>query len=353
MNASQEPTAEGQISDKDNLSMDEFIAQRIAQQESPEAEEPESDEEEESYEEESEEAEEQEFEEPEEAEEEESYEEEEEPEAEQGEEIDLDLLTPEQIQDLAKKGKSRLLKDLGKLRAEKRELESRLAQVQSAPNQKTKDIPAEANPFGSLKTFEEIQAKSDELETTLETTDRLLEEYEDYGPDDIIQVGQQQFTKKQIRLANRNAREAISKYLPAQEKHLAKLESIEKAHGHYLAQAEKEVPEIKDEKSEMGKLYRILIQDPLVQQVKEKLPELGFQMEYILAHAVRSMKSTNSRVPTGAGSKLKVKLPASPVSSSGIKGSSQKSKVESARIRYEKTGSQADWQAYRLAQMGQ
>lgn len=351
MKADQSPTADGQISEKDNLSMDEYIAQRIAQQESPPAEELESEEEDAEEEEtgndeidddESEES----------AEEEESTEEEE-PEAEQGEEIDLDLLTPEQIQDLAKKGKSRLLKDLGKLRAEKRELETRLAQVQSVPTAKAKDIPADANPFGSLKTFEDIKAKSDELETTLETTDRLLEEYEDYGPDDIIQVGSQQFTKKQIRLANRNAREAISKYLPAQEKHLAKLENLEKAHGQYLAQAEKEVPEIKDEKSEVGKLYKVLIQDPLVQQVKEKLPELGFQMEYILAHAVRSMKSAKSNVPAGAGSKLKVKLPASPVSSSGSKGSSQKSKVESALARYEKTGSQADWQAYRLAQMGQ
>lgn len=351
MNASQEPNAEGQISEKDNLSMEEFISQRLAQGEQPAEEtEPEEVETEDEDTEESVESVEDEGDTEEESDEEESYEDEE-PEA-QGEEIDLDSLTPEQIQDLAKKGKSRLLKDLGKLRAEKRMLEEQLASVQSA-QPKTKDIPADANPFGNLKTIEEIQTKSEELEATLETTDRLLEEYEDYGPDDIIQVGKQQFTKKQIRLANRNAREAIAKYLPAQEKHLLKLANLEKASEVYRATAEKEVPEIADSKSEIGKFYRALVADPLIQQVKEKIPELGSQMEYILAHAVRSIKSQKSKVPTGAGSKLKVKLPASPVSSAGSKGSSQKSKVEALRARYEKTGSASDWQALRLAQMGQ
>lgn len=350
MKASQEPTAEGQISEKENLSMDEFIALRIAQEESTEAEESEPESEPSETDENEEEVEG--IDQPEESQEEES-EEEEETEAEQGEEIDLDQLTPEQIQDIAKKGKSRLLGDLGKLRAEKRELERQLAQVQSAQGQKTKEIPVAANPFGNLKTIEEIRQKSEQLEATLETTDRILEEYEDYGPEDAIQVEGKMFTKKQIRQANRNAREAITKFLPAQEKHLEKLESMEKAHGHYVAQAEKEIPEIKDDKSEIGKLYQTLVRDPLVQQVKEKLPELGFQMEYLLAHVARSIKSTVKNVPKGAGSKLKVKLPASPVSSAGPKGSAQKSKVASLRARYEKTGSQADWQALRLAEMGQ
>jgi len=348
MSASQDPTAEGQISENDNLSMEAFIAARL-QEDQPEEESPEESTEEsddlepldENIEE---------------AEEEEETEEEQpegEEESEQTGEIDLLELAPEQIQALATKAKSRLLKDVGKLRAENRIMAERLASLETQGQKKAKDIPTEANPFGNLQSMDDIQAKADELEQTLEVTDRLLEEYEDYGPDDIIQVGQEPFTKKQIRIANRNARDSITKFLPAQQKHVVKMMNLAKGSEVYRAQAEKEVPEITDEKTEIGKNYRILVSDPLVKQVKEKLPELGFQMEYILAHAARSIFGKGSKIPAGAGSKLKVKLPASPVSSSGIKGSSQKSKVDSALARYEKTGSQADWQAYRLAQMGQ
>lgn len=231
-------------------------------------------------------------------------------------------------------------------------LEQRLASLESQGQKQAKEIPADANPFGKLNTFEEIQAKADELESTLETTDRLLEEYEDYGPDDLIQVGQQQFTKKQLRLANRNAREAITKFLPAQQKHIAKRASLEAASVRYQEAATKEVPEIADEKTEIGKFYRALVADPLIQQVKEKVPELGYQMEYILAHAVRSMKSTASKIPAGSGTRLKVKLPASPVSSAqGSRTSGKASQVQALRARYEKTGSTADWEALRIAEM--
>jgi len=350
MKADQSPTADGKIS-ADNLSAESFIAQRLQEseaQEPTEAEEVETDEDEI---EDPEESEVDEQEESTETDEDEADEEEEEPEA--SDEIDLLDLSPEQIQALAKKGKSRLLKDVGKLRAENRMLEQRLASLENQGQKRTKEIPADANPFGSLKTLDEIQSKADELESTLETTDRLLEEYEDYGPDDLIQVGQKQFTKKQLRIANRNAREAITKYLPAQQKHVAKVASLEAASVEYRVAAEKEIPEIADEKSEIGKFFRLITSDPLIQQVKDKIPELGYQMEYILAHAARSIKSKASKIPQGSGTRLKVKLPASPASSAqGSRGGSAKSSlVEALRARYEKTGSTADWQALRIAEM--
>lgn len=352
MKADQSPTADGKIS-ADNLSAEGFIAQRLQESE---AQEPTETEEVETEEEEVEDADESEMDEHDETietEEDETEESEEEEEPEASDEIDLLDLSPEQIQALAKKGKSRLLKDVGKLRAENRALEQRLANLESQGQKKTKEIPTEANPFGSLKTLDEIQSKADELESTLETTDRLLEEYEDYGPDDLIQVGQKQFTKKQLRIANRNAREAITKYLPAQQKYIAKVANLEAASVEYMAAAEKEIPEIKDDKSEIGKFFRLITSDPLIAQVKEKIPELGYQMEYILAHAARSIKSKASKIPQGSGTRLKVKLPASPAGSAqGSRGGSAKSsQVEALRARYEKTGSTADWQALRIAEM--
>jgi hypothetical protein len=207
-------------------------------------------------------------------------------------------------------------------------------------------IPTEQNPFGQLKTAEEIKAKFEAFESTLETTDRLLEEYDDYSNDDIIEVGDQQFTKKQVKLANRNARDAVAKYLPAQAAHLQTLQNYVVANQQWQDMAKQEVPEISDEKTEIGKAYGQLVNDPLVIELKEKLPQLGVQIEYLLAHAARSKFGSAKKVMQGAGQKLKVKPPASPVgASTSRQGQGQTSKYAEAMKRFESSGSAEDWVA--------
>jgi hypothetical protein len=347
MAANNPPVAEGVKDSVDNLSFAELLAQRAGKTEESttkaEAEEteeqteevqPESDEtEQEEQTEESEETE-------------EEVEEEEQPQS----DIDLLNLTPEQIQELARKGKSRLLERIGELTAKNKALEEKLSSSAVKPDQ---EVPQETNPFRELDSIEAIQAKYKELEQTLETTDQILEEHEDYGPDDIISVGDKEFTKKQIRKANRNAREAITKYLPAQHQHLVKLTQINTMAEQYKEAAKKEVPEIADESSELGKQFKVLISDPLIEKVRKEVPELGMQMEYILAHAVRSIHGKIAKtVPTGAGTKLKANPPSSPVGAGAAKSSkSPKSRIQDALSRFEKTGSVDDWIAARSAQL--
>lgn len=264
-------------------------------------------------------------------------------EEETADEIDLLSLEPDQIQALAKKAKSRLLERVGELTAKNKALQAQ-AEEAGMKQSSVKAIPAEQNPFGQLKTVEEIQSKYEAFESTLETTDRLLEEYEDYSNDDIIEVGNQQFTKKQVKLANRNARDAIAKYLPAQAAHLQKLESYKVASQQWQEMAKKEVPEISDEKTEVGKAYSQLVSDPLVKQLKEQMPELGVQIEYLLAHAAKSKFGSVKKVIPGAGQKLKVKPPASPVGASASRtGQSGNSKYADAMKRFEQTGRTEDW----------
>ena len=246
-------------------------------------------------------------------------EEEEQPEA---EEIDLTALSPEEIQGLAKRGKSRLLDRVGKLTAEKRALEAKLEEAQSAQPVK-REIPQDQNPFKDLDSFDAIQDKWAEVEQTLEQTDILLDDHEDYGPDDVITVGNQEFTKKQLRQANRNARDAMNKFLPAQAEHLKKQERYSQAKEHWSRQAEEEVPQIKDAKSDFGKQYRQLIESPGVKKLREVAPEYAVDVEYIMAHALRSiMGEEKPKVPEGAGKKLKVKPPASPVGAGTASGGS-------------------------------
>jgi hypothetical protein len=337
-----EATAEA-IESVSNLSFEELVAQRVARQTSPE-EEPEEESEE------SPEADE----EPASLEDEESPESEEEPEeeseeeAEEESEIDLLSLTTEQIQSLAKKGKSRLLQRIGELTAQKKALEEK---IQSQPQSQAKVVPQDENPFREVASFEALKGKYDELERTLETTDEILEEHEDYGPDDIIVVGDKEFSKKQIRKANRNAREALTKYIPAQQQHLIKIAQYEEMSKQYSEAAKSEVPEIQDEESEIGKSYKALVSDPLIDRIKAQVPEIGFQIEYILAHASRSIYG-NKKIKTQSamGSKLKVNPSSTPYGAGAAKSSSPaKAKVGDAYNRFERSGSPEEWIAARIA----
>ena len=282
----------------------------------------------------------------EESEEEESQEEEEESSA----DIDLLNLTPDQIKELAKKGKSRLLERIGELTAKNKALEEKARSFEE--KQGTKEIPQDQNPFSGITSQEDLQAKYKEIEATLESTDLILEEHEDYGADDYIVVGDKEFTKKQIRKANRNAREALTKFLPAQSQHLAKMAQIENLAQQYQVAAAKEVPEIQDEESEIGKSYKQVMSDPLIARVKKEIPELGMQVEYLVAHAMRSILGGKAKIVAGAGTKLKVKPPSSPVGAGAAKsGNSPKGKTKEAYSRFEQSGSVDDWIAARIAQI--
>ena len=265
-------------------------------------------------------------------------------------ELDLLDLSTEQIQELAKKGKSRLLQRVGELTAQKRQLEEKLQQQAAA--KPTKEIPQDENPFRNISDPKELLAKYGELEQVLDDTDAILEEHEDYGPDDIITVGDREFTKREIRKANRNARESITKYIPAQEKQIAKIQQLTQLEEHYSAAAKEEIPDILDPKSEVGSRFLAMMQDPIAQQVKKQIPELGYQLEYLLAHAANSIYGKGKpRINAAAvGSKLRINPSLAPTGASAVSPRSLKpKKVAEAYNKFEKSQSVDDWISARIA----
>lgn len=322
-----------------NVSVEEYIARRsgIASQEDEQAEESEEDTEVESEEQEAE------------PEDDTEYADEEEDAGSDEAEIDLLNLSTEQIQELAKKGKSRLLQRVGELTAQKRLLEEKLQQQATA--KPTKEIPQDENPFRNISDPKELIAKYGELEQVLDDTDAILEEHEDYGPDDIITVGDREFTKREIRKANRNAREAITKFIPAQEKQITKIQQLAQMEEQYSAAARNEVPDILDAESEVGSRFQSMMQDPIAQQVKIKIPELGYQLEYILAHAANSIFGKGkSRVNVSAvGSKLKINPSSSPTVAAVSTRSSKPRKAAEAYSKFEESQSVDDWISARIA----
>lgn len=284
---------------------------------------------------------------------EEIVEDESEDEGEEEQEIDLLSLNPAQIQELAQKSRSRLLHRVGELTAQKKALEEKLnSQAEAKP---LPTIPQESNPFRDIDTVEGLKAKYEELEKVAEETDTILEEHEDYGAEDIIVVGDKEFTKKEIRRANRNAREAMAKYLPAQSAELAKREQRKVMEQQYTALIPQEVPELADEESELSKQYKALLSDPLVEQVNKLVPDLGPQLPYILAHAIRSIhRSQKSKaVVKAAGTASKAKVPGTPfgagAAKSGVK--TAKKSADQAYQRFQSSTSVEDWVAARVARL--
>jgi len=268
-------------------------------------------------------------------------------------EIDLLSLKPEELQALAKKSRSRLLHRVGELTAQKKALEEKLSsQAESKP---LPVIPQEENPFRDIESVEGLQAKFAELEKVAEETDNILEEHEDYGAEDIIVVGDREFTKKEIRKANRNAREAMAKYLPAQHAELARREQRVQMEAHYTGLIPQEVPELANEDSELSKQYKALLSDPLVEQVNKLVPDLGPQLPYILAHAVRSIhRSQKSKVAVkAAGTVSKAKVPGTPFGAGAAKAGPKTAKksADQAYQRFQSSTSVDDWVAARVARM--
>jgi len=267
----------------------------------------------------------------------------------ENQEIDLESLTPEQIQQLAKKGKSRLLQRIGELTAKNKALED-----SARANAKPLPKPIADNPFSSLKTREEVDAKIEELEKVAEDTDRILDDHDDYGPEDVIKLGNKEFTKKDIKAANRNARNALLKFLPAQQAEIARSEQRKQMEESFTAAIPQEIPEVADETSEISKLYQGFIADPLVEQIKRSVPEIAPQLGWLLAHAARSIRMPKVKPKTSApapGALPKPRPAGNPVPAGAARsgGDPAARKAEQARKTYEETGSEEALVAARIA----
>jgi hypothetical protein len=265
--------------------------------------------------------------------------------------IDLESLTPEQIQAIAKKGKSRLLQRFGELTAQKKALEEKLAS-QADAKPLPKSIPAEDNPFRDLSTMEQIHAKFEELEKVADDTDRILEDHEDYGSDDVITLGDREFTKKEIRTANRNARNAMAKFLPAQAQSIQRVAELTAMEQQFTAAIPLEIPEAADESTPIGAQYKAMREDPLIEQVRRSIPDLVPQLNYLLAHAARSLNLKKAVQKTAAmtpGTTPRPKVAGSPVGVGAAKSKAPAGKrdADEAYQRFEKTGSVEEWIAAR------
>jgi len=287
--------------------------------------------------------------EPEEVEETETEEEETEDETEEAQGLDLDNLTEEEWDAIRAKLKSGAAARIGKLTAQLKAKDETISALKTAqPQQSPPPEEVSSRFLEGIDTTEALTAKVSELKKLGKETARLLLDHEDYGPNDIIEVGEKKFTKRQLRALDLEVRETLDEAVPYKSSQLHRAELLTQEAVKVEAKLKEEVRELSDEESPVAKGFAELTASPVYLKIINSDPEAKVFMPYLVGHALRSIhgKATKAIQPVTAAKTPKAKPPGQP--SSVAAGSPKDAKTGGAKMREraEQTGSREDLEKY-------
>lgn len=235
-------------------------------------------------------------------------------------ELDLDSLTPEQIQELAGKARSKALARYGKLTAKIRDLEGKLeaqANKQPEPDPFKRETKVTNPQIAAIESLEDLTKWRDEAEETEEWAQNLLDTYGNADAEDVIAtVKGQNYTKAQILSIRNGAKKALKNDIPARFGELKELTEVAAIKEHNAAQVAVQVPEAVEEGSQVKATYDELKTHPFLKGAL-KDPKAAAVADLVLAHAARSMVQTLAKkkpaiVANPAGKAPKAKPPGTP-----------------------------------------
>ena len=270
---------------------------------------------------------------------------------------DVEDLTDDEIAELAQKGKSGLLKRIAELTAKRKLAEEKAAALEAAiqqAKQQPQEPKVENNPYASIADPEELQKKKQDVDQSIEWAEDVLFRAEDLAADDVaVTVDGKEYTKAFVRDYLRNARKARDKYLPAQERELASREQRVQLETAFKQQARKELSWMEGEDNDTRKRFEAMVSDPRLKKLKESVPEIAPQIEYLIAHAANSMygrrviESEKPKSPT-------ISPPSNPstVAAAPERTESRADKsIKDIESRFKQTGNPSDFIALRAAQI--
>ncbi len=272
----------------------------------------------------------------------------------------LDSLTDEEIDQLAKTLGSKAVARYGELTAKRKQAEEEAARLRAAlaakEQEKPQHEPIANNPFASLKTSEELEAKAREVKQSIEVLEEIVENSDGLGAEDVVGTGPngESYTKKQVKEKLRAARKARDEFLPDVAQRIQKREQARQMRSALEGEARKQIPWLEDEKDERVAKYKAMVGDERLKRLEEVLPDVAAQMPFLLAHAANSMFGRREiAVDAGSVAPIKPKPPASPVGSSAASGrpDTQSKHLNELKARAAATGSTADWTALRTAKL--
>jgi len=276
-------------------------------------------------------------------------------------EVDLENLSEAELKELAEKLGSRAVARFGELTAKRKAAEEQLAALraelmarQSQPADPLSDGKPKDNPYKSIKTLPELQAKAREVDEVIEWADDVLWSSDHLGSDDVVAtVDGKELTKAQVRRALRDAQKARKEHLPARFQDLQAAEQRKAVKAQFEQAARKELDWLGGEDNDVRKQFEALKQSPILVKARESVPEIEPFIDYMVAHAANSIYGRKS-IPLTTKASPSINPPSNPQSSVAKpeKQDSADSKRETeARKRLSETNAISDFVALRTAQI--
>ena len=203
-------------------------------------------------------------------------------------------LNLDEIQELSEKLGSRAVARFGELTAKRKAAEERLKVLEAElnkqnPLESTQDVAD--NPYSDLLSIEDLQGKAQEINKVIEWAEDVLFNADGYGPqDEVTEVEGKGLTKADVRKSLLNARKSRDRFLPAQLKTVQTVEQSKVIKKSFEDQAKQELSWMQGEDNDTRVRYEAMISDPRFKQLETNVdPEVGAQLNYIIAHAANSM----------------------------------------------------------------
>ena len=247
---------------------------------------------------------------------EETEEEDTESESEEAKGIDFDNLTDEEWEKVRTELKSRAAADIQRLKREAKAKDEQIAALQTQqPQAATDPEPVESRFLKGVDTTDKLAEKVNALKKLAKDTERILDDHEDYGPNDLIEVGSQSYTKKQLRELNREIRDTLDEAVPYYQSKFQRETLIERDHAGVLTRLRAEVKELEDENSEVAKTFKGLTESDLFQKVFKAIPEAKPVLTLLAGYgskAILGKSAKSATAPAATGKPPKAKPPSSP-----------------------------------------
>lgn len=269
--------------------------------------------------------------------------------------FDLDKMSEAELNALAEKTRSKALSRFGELTADKKALQQQLtvmqqqlaqAQAQKPVIESKVQIPAEIASIGDV---DGLKAKLTQADEVIEWAERVLDQSEHLGVNDIaIEYNGKEYTKLQIKDYMKDARRTKEKYIPAQLAEIQTKAAREQLHKQYMAQANAELPWVSGEDNDNRKTYEAISKNPAMQRIRDLVPEVAPELDYIIMHAINSMNSKKAEAAKVAEVKKVVKVtPPTRVSgSTPMRGEQEVKHLKELESRLTNGGSYQDLQAF-------
>ncbi len=194
-----------------------------------------------------------------------------------------------------------------------------------------------------------------EIESQLEWAQATLDDAIDLKGEDIaVTVGDQSYTKKQLREYQRKLERDQKKYLPDVARRLATADEAKRVRTMVDGQIRKEMPWVDNKDDERTKQLAAMIADPRLKRIEEVEPGVAAQLPYFLAHSVNSMYGRRSIPLTDAPKKEEPPdNPSGGAAASRAPESIQTRNTKDLEAKFHETGNPNDWVNLRAARMGQ